>query len=205
MKKIGLSLSVLMLTSSVLFAQVPQFGIKGGVNVSNLTNNQGTQTSSRVGFHVGALAHIHVAPSIAIQPEAVYSSQGFKYIYDAPGTYNGEHSVALDYINIPVLFQYMIGTGFRLETGPQLGILVNAQDRQNGNNTGIFTTSDFKSTDFSWAFGAGLLSSSGLGLDVRYNVGISNVRNVPGYTSNVRNGVFQAGLFYQFANSYKRR
>ncbi|MER3465437.1 MAG: PorT family protein, partial [Chitinophagaceae bacterium] len=122
MKKIGFIIAA-FLSSSFAFAQTAQFGIRAGANLANITSNQGTSSTARVGFHAGLLAHIHVAPSIAIQPEAVYSSQGFKYVYDAGGRYNGEHSVELDYVNIPILFQYMPGSGFRLETGPQLGIL----------------------------------------------------------------------------------
>jgi hypothetical protein len=204
MKKIGLILSALF-AIVVVNAQIPQFGIKGGVNVSNVNSNEGTATSSRLGFHVGALAHIHLGSSFAIQPEAMYSSQGFKYVENDPGPYKGEHSVALDYVNVPVLLQYMIGTGFRLETGPQLGVLVNVADRLNGTDTKLLENSDFKTTDFAWVFGAGLMSNSGLGIDVRYNLGLSNIRNIPGYTSKVHNGVFQAGLFYQFANSTRRR
>jgi hypothetical protein len=35
-------------------------------------------------------------------------------------------ALRLNYINVPVL-QYMFGDGFRLQTGPQLGILTNAK------------------------------------------------------------------------------
>jgi hypothetical protein len=55
---------------------------------------------------------------LALQPEAVYSSQGAKY------TVNGaEHTLSLNYINIPLQIQYMFDNGFRLQTGPQAGFL----------------------------------------------------------------------------------
>jgi hypothetical protein len=36
---------------------------------------------------------------------------------------------------------------------------------------------DYKKVDFSWAFGASYVSNSGLGVDARYNLGISNIND----------------------------
>jgi len=98
------------------------------------------------------------------------------------------------YLNMPMLAQYMTGSGFRLETGPQLGFLLAAKNK-NGNNETNFKD-DFKPLDFSWAFGAGyVFPGTGFGLDARYNVGISNIHDAPG---TLRNNVFSVGAFYQW-------
>src|ERR671928_110647 len=98
MKKIGLFVLGITISSSAIFAQsLPQFGIKGGINISNLNSNEGTQTSARTGFHVGVLANVPLGSGFSIQPEGVYSSQGFKYV-ENEGRYAGEHSVAVNYI-----------------------------------------------------------------------------------------------------------
>ena len=44
-------------------------GIKGGVNVFNIHNDDNTSFDSRIGFNVGLLGHIHVAKQLAVQPE----------------------------------------------------------------------------------------------------------------------------------------
>lgn len=198
MKKISLLAIGFMSLASTMQAQSSAlFGLKGGVNFATLNSNQTTDFKSRTAFNVGALAHIHLNPSWAIQPEVVYSSQGTKYTSGG-----AEHQLHLDYVNIPVLVQYMFDNGFRLQTGPQVGILTSVSDKLSGNETGIFKKDDFKSTDFSWSFGLGYLTYSGFGLDGRYNLGISNINNTTG-GANIKNSVFQLGVFYLFNNNHK--
>lgn len=166
------------------------FGIKGGLNIYNINNVDNTGYGSRVGAHIGALGHVHVRPHFAVQPEIVYSSQGAAYTDD-----NGDtHYYHLDYINIPVLFQYMFNHGLRLQAGPQLGILVNATSRLNNTTTDL---NDTKPVDVALSFGVSyLVPATGFGLDARYNLGISNINKDNGPTSTNRG--FQLGVFYIF-------
>ncbi|HEX6335000.1 MAG TPA: porin family protein [Flavisolibacter sp.] len=196
MKKISF---VMLLVSSVLFATAQtgaNFGLKGGLNVATTTNDQGGSRDHRLGFHAGALAHIHLTPNIGLQPEVVYSSQGAKYTVT-----DGEHILKLNYINVPLQVQYMFNNGFRLQTGPQVGFLVDVEDKNNDVETGFFTSDDFKKTDVSWSFGLGYLSYSGIGVDARYNLGLSNINDFG--TAKVKNNVFQVGLFYMFNSNHK--
>ena len=195
MKKISLYLCTLFITASI-FAQQSAIGLKAGLNVSNLSNSSGYDMGSRLGFNGGLLAHVHLNRSLALQPEAVYSSQGAKY------TVNGdEHELSLNYINIPLQLQYMFDNGFRLQTGPQVGFLAGVKDKIGDNETGYFTSQDFKTVDFSWSAGLGYLSTSGLGVDARYNFGISDINNAG--TNVLHNNVFQLGLFYLLNNNHK--
>jgi hypothetical protein len=195
MKKISLFLCTLFLAATI-FAQNSSIGLKAGLNISNLSNSNGYEMGSKAGFHGGLLAHIHLAPSLALQPEVVYSSQGAKYTVS-----NGEHDLSLNYINIPFQLQYMFNNGFRIQTGPQVGFLASVKDKVNNTETDYFTTQDFKTVDFSWSAGLGYLTYSGLGIDGRYNFGISNINNAG---SNVlHNNVFQLGLFYMLNHNHK--
>jgi hypothetical protein len=195
MKKISLFAFALSL-GATLYAQNANIGLKAGLNVANLSNSSGAEMGSKVGLNAGLLAHIHLTPSLAVQPEVVYSSQGAKYTVS-----NGEHKLNLNYINIPVQLQYMFNNGFRLQTGPQVGFLVGVNDKVGNTETGTFTSQDFKTVDFSWTAGLGYLTYSGFGVDARYNFGISNVNN---NGSNVlHNNVFQLGVFYMLNNNHK--
>jgi hypothetical protein len=188
MKKISLFLGALFF-GATMFAQSTGIGIKGGLNISNLSNSSGNEMGSKLGGHAGLLAHIHMSPNFAIQPEVMYSSQGAKYTIS-----NGEHTLSLNYVNIPLQFQYMFNNGFRIQTGPQVGFLAGVKDKVRETETGNFTTEDFKTVDFSWSAGLSYLTTSGLGVDGRYNFGISNVNNAG---SNIlHNNVFQLGIFY---------
>ena len=189
MKKI-LFIVPLLLAGIFMHAQTHvQFGLKGGLNVANIMGDN-YDYNSRASFHAGGLAHIHLNKTWALQPELVYSGQGSQYANSG-----NDYKTKLDYLNVPFLVQFMTESGFRLETGPQLGFLLRARNQvDDGVNNNI--NDGFKPVDFSWALGAGFLFPSGFGLDARYNFGISKI-NDEGSTD-LRNGVFQFGVFYQF-------
>lgn len=196
MKKISVSVFAFFLAITS-FAQSPKFGLKAGLNVATLSNSQQSDFNTKLGLHAGLLAHIHLAPSWALQPEIMYSSQGAKYT-----TISGvEHELGLDYINIPLKVQYMFNNGFRIQTGPQLGILANVKDKQNDVETGNFTSDDFKSIDVSWSAGLGYLTYSGFGVDARYNFGLTDINDFG--TNKLKNNVFQVGLFYMLNKNHK--
>lgn len=189
MKKVIMGLTALIFSTTAVFAQHTEFGLKAGYNAANFTNENGSEYKMKSGFHVGGLAHIHISKLFALQPEVVYSMQGTKFMNN-----NTDARYNLDYINVPVLLQLMVHDGLRLETGPQVGFLVNAQSK-NG-NTSVKVKDNFQPTDVSWAFGVGYLTPARLGFDVRYNLGLTDITKSTG--SNLHNSVIQAGVFYQF-------
>jgi hypothetical protein len=186
MKKIALITLSLLLFVSVVFAQSSpvEFGLKAGANLSALkTNDQ--LSDHRTGYYFGGLAHVHLSKAFAVQPEVVYSSQGAEY--------RSKSKTKLNYINVPVMGQYMFGNGLRLQTGPQVGFLTTAKSKGGDEETSV--KSSMKNTDFSWAFGASYLTKLGLGLDARYNLGLTDISKT---ASDLKNRVWQLGLFYQF-------
>ena len=183
-------------TNTVTNQPAVQFGLKAGVNLANLKTDFYDDSKARTSFYAGGLAHIHLNEHLALQPELVYSMQGFEYTITSGNNVTGK----IDYINFPVMFQYM-NSGVRIETGPQLGFLVNSQYvYSDGRDDDV--EDRFKTTDFSWAFGVGYLSQHGIGINARYNLGISNINKditVSGVNNpEINNRVWQFGLFYQF-------
>ena len=167
-------------------------GIKGGVNVYNVHNDNNTKYDQRTGYHFGLLGHIHFDSQFAIQPEIVYSAQGAK-IWEYT-KYN------LDYINVPVLFQYMFDNGFRLQAGPQVGFLISAKSKNDNNVTD--NKNDLKPIDFGVSIGASyVVPSTGFGIDARYNLGLSNINKNSAVNSTNRG--FQLGVFYIFGHNSK--
>ena len=196
MKKISFIVSFFLIGLAVN-AQVVNFGLKGGVNLATIDNDQNSQIENRVGFHGGLFANIPVSSQIAIQPEAVYSSQGAKYNIG-----NDKLNLALNYVNIPVMIQAMVGKGFYAEVGPQLGILTGTADKINDVEAGFVSTDDFKKTDVALGFGLGYKGFSGFGIDARYNLGLTNINNSG--SANIKNNVLQVGLQLQLGGSGKR-
>jgi hypothetical protein len=177
MKKNSCFLSVVFFTTTVLVAQQTHFGLKAGVNASGVDITNGDDYTSKAGFNLGGLAHIHITRHFALQPEIVYSLQGGQ---------DDNVKLNLHYVNIP---------------GPQLGFLTSAKTKTG--DLEINRKDDLSAVDFSWSFGAGYLFPSGLGIDARYNHGISNISDDESFEA--KNRVFQIGLFYQFMHGNTTR
>ena len=194
MKKLGLAVTIILFSTFLLQAQETNFGVKVGYNSSSVKITNNDDYDSKSGFHVGGLAHIHITSHFAVQPELVFSTQGG----ESP---NGNVKLNLNYLNIPVALQYMVADGFRLQTGPQLGFLLSAENKVG--DVEIDVDDSFSSIDFSWLFGASYIFSSGIGIDARYNLGINDISDDSDFEA--RNRVFQVGLFYQFRNNKNKK
>lgn len=191
MKKFLLLVFVLSICT-VSFAQKAQFGIKGGLNAARFSGDiDEDDVEARLGFYLGALAHIHINKNFAIQPEVVYSQQG---MIQELG--NREFEWKVNYVNIPVMFQYMFNSGFRIQAGPQLGVLASAEIEDQATGADSDLEDAIKNVDVSLPIGIGYMFPSGLGIDARYNIGLSNI-NENG-VNDLHNRVFQVGIFYQF-------
>jgi hypothetical protein len=188
-------LVLLFLTGTVFAtanAQI-QFGVKAGANLASLNGSGVTGAKTKLDFNAGILASIKVPGSFSIQPEVIYSGQGAKLT-----SFNGlEEKVNLGYINVPVLLKYHFPLGLFAETGPQFGFLLSAKSKIGS------TSADYKSyvnsTDFSWAFGVGyMIPIVKLGVDARYNLGITDAAKNSSTTGSFKNNIFQVGVFYLF-------
>ncbi|AMM52143.1 hypothetical protein TH61_14430 [Rufibacter sp. DG15C] len=200
MKKIGLlvfSIFTIQLASAqtIKFGDNVNFGLKAGFNWTSINDEKRVEDSGvtpRPGFHVGGFTHFHLSENWALQPELMYSKEGAEY---ESANYNGKTD--LNSVNLPILVQFMMGPGFRIETGPQFGLFTGTKF-ENSNNDETRKT-DIQNGNVSWAFGLGYLTQSGFGVDVRYNMGLSNIypKDVyPGQHARTRAG--QLGFFYQF-------
>ncbi|MDO5616585.1 MAG: porin family protein [Cruoricaptor ignavus] len=179
MKKLFLGAALAM--GSLAFAQ--QFGVKAGMNVSNVSNSD---AKSKVGFNAGVFMNAPIAESFSIQPEVLYNNLGAK---------NGNTTLNLDYIAVPVMFQYKATPEFYLEAGPEFGFLVSAKAKNNGNKADV--KDGMETFNFGVGVGAGYYFTQNIGINARYVAGFTDVaKNNSGDAA--RNGVFQVGLNYKF-------
>ncbi len=190
--KVHLSMAIVaMFMAGVMQAQHVNIGIKGGLNLYNIKYNNDVKYDTKAGLHAGLLGHIHVTKNFAIQPELLFSAQGAKW-----ETGGVETKLNLNYLNVPILLQYMFDNGFRFEAGPQVGFLLTAKSDNGTTETDV--KSDLNGLDAGLAFGLGYIHvPSGFGVDARYNLGLTNIIEDDNSVK-ANNRGFQLGVFYQF-------
>ena len=149
---LGLALLCAALAAPALAAPV-RVGLHAGSSIPNLhagdNNPISTGWSSRVAFAFGLFAEYQVSSSFAIQPEINYAPQGGQrngaqpVTFDAsafglpPGTplyASYDNTADIDYLEIPVLAKYWIGSAHQLyaDFGPYVGFLLTAKNVSKG-------------------------------------------------------------------------
>jgi hypothetical protein len=182
-KKI-LAMAILIVLGCIsMQAQEVNFGLKGGFNIANLTGDNSSSLDEVTSFHVGAMAEIPLSEKFSFQPEVLFSGQGYSV---------GKNTVALSYLNVPLMGKYYVAKGFSLEAGPQVGFLLKAKAES-------FDVKDaFKTVDFGVNLGLGYKLDNGLNFGARYNFGLTNINDLKGVNSENRNAVLQVSVGYFF-------
>ncbi|WP_299782481.1 porin family protein [uncultured Formosa sp.] len=153
MKKITfLILTILATTTS--FAQFDLFGVRAGINMSNLDYDSVVPEGNthRNGFVVGFTAQYGVTDKFSIAPEIQFSAEGAK-----------KEELRLDYLNLPVFAKYAITERLSVGLGPQIGLKVH--EFEDG----------FNNLMFSGIAGVEYVFFDDFYVDVRYSYGITNV------------------------------
>lgn len=170
------------------------FGVKGGLNISSITNTdvEGLNSSSLVGFHIGAFGEFMILEKLFIQPELLYSTQGVKLDYEGD---KGDFKT--NYFYFPIMAKYYLTDVFSLELGPQIGFLLTADIESGG--VSIDVKDMMKSTDFGLNFGAGYDVTENLMLGLRYSLGLTQIqKDLELDEEESKHSVFQFSVAYKF-------
>lgn len=182
MKKL-LLFAALMCIASVGYSQVG-VGLKGGLNFANQnfeTDGLDISPDGRTGFHFGAYLNISLGDKFGLQPEALFSQKGSEF--EIAG-FTSESN--FNYVDIPVLVRYNITDIFSLHAGPQVSVLLSAEDED-----GTDIEDNITGSEFALAFGAQVDLPLGLIGGARYNLGLSDINDVDSGGTEVKNRVFQ--------------
>jgi len=154
------------------------FGIKGGVNFTNLYVEDVNDNNVLTSFNAGLFANFPLSESVSIQPEANFSRKGAELVYDnllASGTARFK----LNYLEMPLLLKLNVTKNLNLHFGPYLAYLMDAQIT-NETDGGSFNFEENISNEDLNKFDYGL--SGGVGLDfensfigIRYNYGLQTI------------------------------
>ena len=185
---------------------MPKFGIKGGLNLTNLYVDDVSDENMKANFHAGFYGKLPVTRGFSIQPELLYTSKGAKETYNNFLSGKGEYRFNLNYIEMPVAMVFNVVKNFNIHVGGYAAYLVDANIKNlNKSNGEITSVAQLDKEDFH-RFDAGLLG--GLGIDIenftlgaRYNYGLCEIgkSNIAGQAlKNAKNSAIQVYLGFGF-------
>jgi hypothetical protein len=163
MKRSGLLFLVLLIAT---FSQAQIiYGIKGGLNLSDVVINNITNPDVeaaykvKAGLHAGAFVSVDGENDFGLAVELLYSNKGV----------NALNRINLHYVVIPILLRYKLKEKWTAETGPEVGYLITANSKYGNLNS----TWDNK---LDLGLVGGLQYQLGkIYLGVRFNAGITSV------------------------------
>lgn len=170
-------------------------GLKGGLSLSNLKWTGGGPANESCDLNkpvFGAFLAFNLDPTFAVQPEVYLWQGGACWEEEFSGIIYREDFV-FTYIHVPVLAKvHLVKEGKArpiLFAGPAVSFLTKAADKSYENGV-LYDEDDIKTylkgTDISAVFGGGLeftLDKIMLVLDVRYNLGFTDINNKGDETS----------------------
>ncbi|MFB9863362.1 PorT family protein [Rufibacter immobilis] len=210
MKKIFVLL-VAVVASYAAQAQTT-FGIKGGLNYSNLSGDLKDESrfNNKIGFNAGVYFNAPIVGDFfSIQPEILYSNKGYKYddvektnLLGVTERYEG--TANFNYIDVPVLARIKAGSLF-FEAGPQVSYLLNVNDKTKyyvnnkleDRGTEEKSKSGYSDFEVGYAAGLGFATQSGISLGLRYNGAFTDLSDdspARGDFKDARHSVFQLSL-----------
>ena len=122
-----------------------QFGLKIGMNYSNVYDTQGDQFSAdpKLGLATGAFLAIPIGKYLGIQPEILFSQKGFRAtgnILSLPY----EFKRATSFIDVPLLIALKPSAGLTILAGPQYSYLIKQNDAYTGAPINFDQEQEFK-------------------------------------------------------------
>lgn len=205
---------LLILVAAVVGSYTAQaqssFGIKGGLNYSNLSGDlkDEDQFNNKIGFNAGVYFNAPVVGDFfSIQPEVLYSNKGYKYDDVERTTLLGqkirsEGTANFNYIDVPVLARIKAGPVF-FEAGPQVSYLVSVNDKTKTyvdgeleeTGTSEKSTEGYADFEVGYTAGLGFATQGGISLGLRYSGAFTELtdKDVPSRENikNARHSMFQ--------------
>jgi len=175
MKKIIASVIVLLALTSAVQAQKFNFGGKVGANLTKISG-EAFKNGYDLGYHAGVFAEIDVSQKWGVQPELLWNQTNTQRASGTDDVLNNwqqnTKDIKLNYITIPILLRYNVGSLLTLNLGPQFGILLNKDESLWNNGKEAFKSGDFSMT------GGATVNLKMLRVYGRYNIGLTDINDV---------------------------
>ena len=184
----------MLLLPAISHAQA-KFGIRAGLNATNVDFNQLPDRSERIGYHAGLFADLPIlADFLSVQPELSYSVQGATY-----KPLNARQNLELNYINFLLPVAFKLGS-IDIQVGPFASYLISSPDYKVFNENTVITDA-FKKLDGGLTAGLSYNFNKML-FGIRYNQGFVDVSKDDSKlllgSGSGKNSVGQVSVGYRF-------
>jgi Outer membrane protein beta-barrel domain len=150
-------------------------------------------------FHAGiVIKDIKLTDKIGLQPELLYSMQGFKVA--------GVGNVGIHYLSVPLLVTFPVTNGLELQVGPQVSYMINSRVGVASDLFSITYNGLFHKIDAGAVTGMEYKASENISIGGRYYLGMTDVNKDFSLGNNtnfsdyfqMRNTGFQAYVSFSF-------
>ena len=207
-----IAVALALLTTVPAQAQL-KFGLKGGVNVTNMSfSSDVLDASNRAGFFVGPTVKFTLPiVGLGIDASALYDQREGK-VKLAYKDVESENTVKQQQVVVPINLRYGVGLGSMASVfffaGPQFGFNVGDKTQSIYDQVADWR---LKSSNFSVNVGAGFMLMSHLQLSANYNIAcghtgdvelkstaVDAISQIAGFKKGSRANAWQIGLAYYF-------
>ena len=190
---------------------VAQFGIKAGLNFSNVTETSSINNSSETGFNIGLFLAPPSKKIISSKTELIFSRQGYNY---KSGTNTG--NVNLSYIMLPTYMCINITKYFQIHFGMQMAYLINAKADSTTSSGSENPINDvmkyYNRFDYGYGGGVEVHPINGLVIGSRINISLAKLYSdaltgqMPSFSSvDVKNNLFQLYAGWKFGKNESKK
>ncbi len=216
MKKLGLALmGLLMISSTGAFAQM-SFGVKAGVNFSNMMLKAGGEKVDDIkfkpGFNIGAFGDFELSDLLAVEAGLNVETKGLLMKDDEEfmgKKMKSKVTTNLVYVTVPVDVKLTFGS-FYVLAGPYIGVAAtgkakskmeydgNTEKDSHSMDLGGDDKDDLKRLDLGFGIGAGYEINDNLGVRAGYDLGLSNLTPKGDKDNSSKNGSINVSVTYKF-------
>ncbi len=181
-----------------------------GANFSTV-NGDGYGGYRKVGLTGGGIVAIRVLPKLLTSVELLYSQKGSRGVAETNSIYSGpgfdKYYLNLNYVEIPLMVQYVMNDLFRLGVGASYAQLLNSKEEiiTAQYNVKDKPGNEFRKQDYNFILGGGVQFGSGIFLEGRYQFSLASIRDankVPYYYQYIGGQASQFNSLFTFKIMY---
>jgi len=177
-------------------------GLEAGLSSSQVSGDA-LDGFDKFGLSAGPFVRAAWSETSSVRMSIVYINKGSRKNANPKLNDFRTYALRLNYVEVPLLYNYTYQNRFRGEAGLAIGTLISSSERDNGLELEI--SDPFKSYEFSLVVGANYLLTDNLFFNLRYTNSVIPVRNSPStvnplsfYEAGQYNSVLQFMVGYEF-------